>query len=201
MPKKDPRVDAYITKAPEFARPILIRLRAAVHAACPEVEESIKWGMPSFAYHGILCGMAAFKRHAAFGFWKSKLVLDRNGKPADESMGRNGRLTSIDDLPPRRTLEGYIRAAMRLNAAGVTVPRRAARTKPSPRTPSDFSTAIRRSARAQAAYARFSPSMKREYIQWIVEAKTDPTRQRRIETAVAWIADGKQRNWKYATKR
>ncbi|MGH7583772.1 MAG: YdeI/OmpD-associated family protein [Gemmatimonadales bacterium] len=200
MPSNDPRVDAYISKAPEFARPILTELRAVVHRACPEVEETLKWGMPTFMHHGILCNMAAFKQHATFGFWKRTLVLDGKGKPAEQAMGHFGRLTSANDLPPRRVLAGYVKKAMQLNERDVKVVRTARAARPAPRAPADLAAALRRNARAQATYEGFSPGMKREYVEWITEAKTAPTRKRRVETAVEWMADGKQRNWKYLKK-
>lgn len=197
MGMKDPRVDAYIRKSAEFARPVLTRIRAAVHASCPDVEETVKWGMPTFMYHGIMCGMAAFKQHATLGFWKSSLILDRNGARADEAMGQFGRLYSVADLPARAILAGYIRKAMELNAAGVKVVRPKTKPRTRPRTPPDLRVALGKSAKALANWQAFSPSKQREYVEWITEAKTDPTRKKRIATSVGWIAEGKSRNWKY----
>jgi len=128
MGKRDPRVDAYIAKAADFARPILGELRDAVHANCPDVEETMKWSFPHFMYKGILCSMASFKQHAAFGFWKGALILGDRSKN-DEAMGQLGRLTKRSDLPRKAVLAGYIRKAVALNDAGVKVtrtPRRAA---------------------------------------------------------------------------
>ncbi len=48
MKNFDPRVDAYIARSAAFAQPVLLHLRATVHAACPGVQETIKWGMPFF---------------------------------------------------------------------------------------------------------------------------------------------------------
>lgn len=196
MGTRDPRVDAYIKHAAEFARPILTELRARVHQACPDVEETIKWRMPSFQYHGLLCGMAAFTEHATFGFWKSSLILDAKGAKADEAMGQFGRLHSLKDLPPRRTFAGYIRRAMELNESGTRVVRRKA-PRPRPTTPSDLEAALAKRAKARAVWNAFSPGMQREYVDWITEARTAPTREKRIVTSVGWIAAGKKRNWKY----
>jgi hypothetical protein len=200
MGKKDPRVDAYIAKSADFARPILIRARAIVHEACPEVEETLKWGMPSFMYEGILCGMAAFKSHASFGFWKSALILDARGHRADEAMGSFGRLTKLSDLPPKKVLIGYVRKAMELNRQKVSIPRRTAAKKPPLRMPADLGAALARNRKAREAFAGFSPSHRREYVEWISEAKTAPTRGRRIATTLEWAAQGKPRNWKYERK-
>jgi len=198
MGKKDPRVDAYIAKSAAFAKPILEYLRDLVHQACPEVEETLKWSMPSFGYKGLLCGMAAFKQHATFGFWKHDLVV---GKTANgEAMGEFGRITSIKDLPAKKVLLGYIRKAVELNDAGIKNPARA-RAKPGEKRelspPDFFTTALKQNPAAWANFERFSYSHKKEYIEWLTEAKREETRQRRLTTAIAQIAEGKSQNWKY----
>jgi len=196
MGTRDPRVTAYITQAAPFARPILTHLRELVHAACPEAEETLKWRMPVFMYHGILCSMAAFKEHAAFGFWKGSLVFDSD--KAREAMGTFGRLTAVADLPSKRALTAYVRKAMTLNAEGITAPpRRAARPKPPLRTPPDLGAALRKHTKARATWEDSSPSHRREYVEWITEAKRPETRARRVATTVEWLAEGKSRNWKY----
>src|SRR5262245_19369243 len=117
MARNDPHVTAYIAKKAPFARPILKQLRSVVHEASPDLQETLKVGMPSFEYHGILCGMAAFKAHATFGFWRGGEIVGRGGKSV-EAMGQFGRITSVDDLPPRRELIGYVKKAALLNEAG-----------------------------------------------------------------------------------
>lgn len=196
MGKKDPRVDAYIAAAAPFARPILKALRKTVHAACPEVEEATKWGHPHFMHHGMLCGMAAFKAHCAFGFWKDTLVVGAD--KAEGAMGQLGRITALSDLPAEKTLKGWIVKAMKLNEAGVPAPRRtAAKPKPPPVVPDDLAKALAKNAAARKTFEGFSPSSRREYIEWIVEAKRDETRSQRLATTLAWLAEGKKRNWKY----
>jgi hypothetical protein len=196
MGKKDPRVDAYIEKAQPFARPILKFIRKAVHAGCPEVTETLKWNVPSFEYKGLLCGMAAFKEHVRFGFWKSELI-DMPGPRNGGGLAQAGLVKSVDDLPPEKELIGLVKRAAALNDQGInpSPPKRA--PKPPLATPPAFSAALRKNKKAQANFGAFSPSHKREYLEWIVEAKQDATRDRRIETAVEWIAAGKPRNWKY----
>ena len=193
---RDPRVDAYIAKAQPFAQPILRHLRAVVHEGCPDVEEAIKWGMPSFTYHGILAGMAAFKAHVAFGFWKGKLVTGENAR-ADEAMWSFGRITSLDDLPPKRKLLALVKKAAALNAQGATAPRVAKRTRPALRMPADLGAALKSKPKAKAFYATLSPSAKRDYIEWITEAKQPTTRAKRVAQTVQWLGEGKRRNWKY----
>jgi uncharacterized protein YdeI (YjbR/CyaY-like superfamily) len=197
MPTRDPRIDAYIANAAPFAQPILERLREAVHAACPECEETLKWRSPSFLYRGaILCGMAAFKEHAMFGFWKGALI--DTGGPKEAAMGQFGRLTSVADLPAKRELARYIRQAMALEDAGVKTPRtKTGKPKPSPEPPEDLVRALARDKRARATFEGLSPSHRREYVEWILEAKREETRKRRLAQAVAWLAEGKPRNWKY----
>lgn len=199
MGNTDPRVDAYIEKSAEFARPILNHLRKLVHANCPEAEETIKWGTPHFEYKGLLCGMAAFKQHCTFGFWKGELVVD--GEQRDEAMGDFGRIASLKDLPRDSVLAEYIKQAAALNDRGVPAPHMAERKRrPELPVPDDLARALSENTRAKATFDKFPPSQRREYIEWITEAKTDATRQRRLATALDWMAEGKPRNWKYMKK-
>lgn len=195
---RDPRVDAYIEKSEEFAKPILAHLREVVHSACPEVEETIKWQFPNFMYKGMLCSMAAFKEHAVFGFWKREPVTGVPAKKSasDTSMGQFGRLTKVSDLPPDAVLKAYVRKAMALNEAGVTVPR-VSKPKAPLKVPGDLARALHSRKKAWKAFEGFSPSHRREYVEWIESAKREETRARRIEKALAMIEQGKPRNWKY----
>ncbi|GGD53791.1 YdeI/OmpD-associated family protein [Pseudoxanthomonas indica] len=198
MSQHDPRIDAYIARSAEFAQPILERVRAWVHEACPQVEETLKWGMPTFVHAGaILCGMAAFKQHATFGFWRHAQVLGE-GEPR-EGMGSFGKLTRLSDLPLKKDLLPLIRKAMQLNEALAQgkAPRKSSTARPALQAPEDLLAALARNAKAQATYLAFSPSKQRDYIEWVTEAKREDTRLRRIAEAVAWMAEGKSRNWKY----
>jgi uncharacterized protein YdeI (YjbR/CyaY-like superfamily) len=200
MSTRDPRVDAYIAKAADFAKPILNRIRETVHAGCPGVQEDMKWSFPHFMYKGILCSMAAFKQHAAFGFWKESLILGR-GKNMD-AMGQFGRLTSVSDLPAKRVMIGYVRKAATLNDDGVKVARAPRPSAPKAvRVPADLAGALKKNKPAHAAFESFPPSHRREYIEWITDAKTGETRARRLQQAIEWIAEGKSRNWKYEKSR
>ena len=197
MGTRDPRVDAYIARSAEFARPILSHLREIVHSACPEVEETLKWSAPHFMYRGMLAGMSAFKAHCAFGFWKGSLVTGGDGGVEAQAMGQFGRITSLDDLPPRRVIIGYVKQAMKLNEEGVKTPKRRKTPKPEPLMPAELAAALAKNAKARATFDAFSPSHQREYVEWIAEAKGEETRQRRLANALEWMAEGKARNWKY----
>jgi len=196
MPKKDPRIDAYIAKATDFAKPILTHLRKLVHAADPDVVETIKWNMPHFDHKGIVCGMAAFKAHCSFGFWKGMILGNRAAE--DEAMGQFGRIKSLADLPGDKVLLGYIKKAVQLNEAGV---KKAAPPRSKVRkelvVPDYFTGALRKNKKALATFEGFSYSHKKEYVEWITEAKREETRANRVATALAWLAQGKARNWKY----
>ena len=194
--KTDPRVDAFIAKQADFARPILEYLRDTVHAACPDCEETLKWSMPHFMYRGeMLAGMAAFKQHATFGFWRSSLVVGEDNVQAD-GMGQFGRLTSIDDLPKRAELEALVRKAMKLTEEGVKPPR--AKQEKAPFTvPQDMRAALDANQAAAATFDGFPPSAQREYVEWITESKRDETRTKRLAQAIEWLAEGKRRHWKY----
>jgi uncharacterized protein YdeI (YjbR/CyaY-like superfamily) len=198
MASRDPRIDEYIAKAQPFAKPVLKHLRKLVHAACPGVEETMKWSFPHFQYKGILCSMAAFKEHGVFGFWNHS-IMSEDQKSAD-AMGQFGRLTSIDDLPAEKTLIGLIKKAAALNDAGVK-PKRETKSPKTPLDPPDYMmAALRKNRKALATFEGFPPSQRREYVEWVVEGKADDTRQRRLETAIEWMAQGKGRNWKYEAR-
>jgi uncharacterized protein YdeI (YjbR/CyaY-like superfamily) len=200
------RIDAYIAKAAPFAQPVLTHLRALVHRACPDVVEEIKWGRPFFLHRGtILCNISAFKAHCSFGFWGAEIgrVLRADGVLQAGGMGSLGRIASVKDLPPEKQLLGYIRQAAALIESGqgdnrVVVARRVVKApKPPIKIPAEFTAALKKNKAANFAYAAFSPSCKREYVEWIADAKRPETRERRIAQAVEWIGEGKQRNWKY----
>jgi uncharacterized protein YdeI (YjbR/CyaY-like superfamily) len=200
MGMKDPRVDAYIAKAGDFARPILSRIREIVHETCPDAEEAIKWGMPFFLYKGLLCSMAAFKAHCTFGFLHESLRTELRGIPgAAEAMGTFGKITRVEELPPRAVVAACISKAVALNDAGST-PMSGRVRKPSkpPEVPPDLAAALKKNRKAAATFTAFSPSKKKDYVEWIVEAKGQDTRRKRVATAIEWLAEGKERNWKYA---
>ena len=202
MGMKDKRVDAYIGRSAEFARPILNHLRSLVHKACPEAGETIKWGTPHFDYKGMMCTMAAFKEHCAFGFWKTSLMKDfktlftRMGKLG---MGHLGQIRSLSDLPADSAMIRMIREAARLNGEGATFARRRARAT-NVEIPRVLARALSKNRKAKLTFDSFSPSNKRDYNEWITEAKTEETRTKRIKTAILWMARGKIRNWKYIRK-
>ena len=196
MVRRDPRIDAYIAKSAPFAQPILEHLRAVVHAACPEVQETMKWSFPHFDYRGMMCSMASFKAHCAFGFWKSALILD--GVGSDEAMGQFGRITHIKELPTRTTIVGYVRKAMQLNDAGITVARAPRSTKAQPViVPPELAAALATATRARAAFDALSPSHRREYCEWIAEAKREETKARRVAKALTQLREGLSLNVKY----
>ena len=199
MATKNPAVDEYIAKAQPFAQLILKRLRAMVHKACPDCIEVVKWGMPAFEYHGPLCSIAAFKAHCVFAFWKVELLKDPEGILAKEertSMGHLGRISTEKELPRATALQSLIRQAMKLNVDGVKV-ERVTKKRPALKAPPAMLAAIRRNKAALATWEAFAPSHQREYSEWITEAKQEATRERRMAQMLEWLADGKQRNWKY----
>ena len=201
MGTRDPRIDAYIEKSAPFARPILTYLRSVVHEGCPDVQETMKWSAPFFDYRGTLCSMAAFKAHCAFGFWKASLVLDDKNPRAQEAAGHFGRITSLEDLPPKKTLLGYIKKAMAINEQGVKVARPPKHSKKPIKAPPYFMAALKKNKKALTTFESFPPSHKREYLEWITTAKTEETRARRLATAMEWLSEGKTMSWKYERQR
>jgi uncharacterized protein YdeI (YjbR/CyaY-like superfamily) len=199
---KDPRIDQYIEGSAEFAQPILNHLRELVHQACPGAEEKLKWGFPHFDYKGVYTSMAAFKEHCAFNFWKVKLMPDPHhlfGDKEEKAMGQFGRLRSLNDLPPDEILLEYLLEAKKLNDQGVKVtPKKPSeQEKKELAVPEDLQAALNKNLAAQVFFDKFPYSHRKEYILWIMEAKTEATRVKRIETTVEWVAEGKSRNWKY----
>jgi uncharacterized protein YdeI (YjbR/CyaY-like superfamily) len=202
----DPRVDAYIAKSGPFAQPILKHLRELVHKACPGVVEAIKWSRPFFEYKGvILANMSAFKEHCSFGFWGEEIaaVLRETKLLQPDAMGSLGRLTRIEDLPADKQMLSLLHQAATFIDSGQYTSPIAARNKvvkapkAASEAPPEFTKALKASKKASAAFAALSPSCKREYVEWIADAKRAETRDKRIVTAIEWISEGKQRNWKY----
>lgn len=202
MPKKEPKVDAYINKAADFAKPILNHFRELVHITCPEVQELIKWGFPHFDYlGGPMCSMASFKQHCAIGFWKASLMknapeLAANAK-TEVSMGHLGRITTLKDLPKDKVIVAYIKEAMRLNEAGIKIEKPKPEAKKEIEVPDYFRKALSKNKKAEKTFNEFAPSHRKEYITWITEAKTEETRNKRLATTLEWLSEGKNRSWNY----
>lgn len=197
----DPKVDAYIAKAAPFAQPVLEHLRELVHTACPDVEEAIKWSMPFFVYKGqILGNMAAFKAHCSFGLWGGDVtaMMRKDGVLSDEGMGKLGKVASVKELPKKKDMMGYVHEVMAfIEDGGKTMQRKPKAAKPEAEVPDELAAALKKNKAAGKVFAEFSPGCRREYVEWIAEAKRAETKEKRVAQAVEWIAEGKQRNWKY----
>lgn len=201
MGKKNPIIDAYIARAADFAKPVLIHLRELVHKVCPVVEEKIKWSFPHFDYKGeMMCSMAAFKQHCAFGFWKASLMKDKKlaeTAHSEVAMGHLGKIASLKDLPPDKTIIAWIKEAMKLNDEGKKIIKPTTSIKKELIIPGFFSDTLKKNKKAWATFEKFSPSNKRDYVEWVTDAKSDDTRDKRLKQSVEWMAEGKPRNWKY----
>lgn len=190
------KVDAYIANAAPFAQPILRHVRAAIRAGCPSIEERIKWGVPAFVNKGIVAGMAAFKAHATFGFWRWKDLADPKGlfERRDGMMGT--RYTDVKDLPAKAVIAEYAKRALALDESGVKA-KKVRVKRPETKVPADLAAALRKDAKARKVFEGFAPSHRREYIEWIEEAKRPETRAKRLAETMRLLARGKSRNWKY----
>lgn len=197
----DPRIDEYIERAAPFARPVLRHLRELVHKTSPDIIETVRWGFPHFDYKGILCSMAAFKKHCHFGFWKGTILKDSKElltAVGATQMANFDQITSMKDLPPDKVLTAYIREAIRLNEEGIALPAKEKRPRNTQIViPEELSSALNRNTKAKAAFEKFSPSHKREYIEWIIDAKTDATREKRVDKTIELLTDGKSLHNKY----
>ncbi|HXA03160.1 MAG TPA: DUF1801 domain-containing protein [Cytophagaceae bacterium] len=202
------QIDAYIDKSAPFAQPILNHFRELVHKACPQVEEKMKWGFPHFDYKGMCCSMAGFKEHCALNFWKASIMKDPKklltiSRSEAEGMGHFGRITSLKELPADKVLIAYIKEAVRLNEEGIALPPKQKPTEKEKQNiaiPPALVASLKKNKKAAEQFENFNYSNKKEYAEWIGEAKTDDTRNKRLEIALEWIAEGKSRNWKYAKK-
>lgn len=199
MKNLSPQVDDYIAKAPEYARPILKKIRKLFHQACPEIEETMKWSFPHFEYRGVVGSMAAFKQHVGFGFWKGKLLNDPHGLFKDVSSMTMGEFKVSDpaELPADKVLLETIREAVALNENGIKLPRKRTTVMKELEVPDYFLAALKQNKKALTTFEAFSYSKKKDYVEWITEAKQDATREKRMATALEWLAEGKDRNWKY----
>lgn len=199
----DPRIDAYIEKSAVFAQPILNHLRALIHTHCPDVVETIKWGFPHFDYNNrTQFSMAAFKQHCAFGFWLSSIMTDTHGLLQVEekaSMGSLGRIESLKNLPSDKIMKDYIKQSMKLTDEGVKKTAKPASKEKTVETavPDYFMAALKKNKKALAVFEKFAPSHRKEYLEWITEAKREETRNKRMAEAIEWMAEGKSRHWKY----
>ncbi|MBP9663992.1 MAG: YdeI/OmpD-associated family protein [Pyrinomonadaceae bacterium] len=197
MPKRDARVDAYIERSHDFAKPVLKHLRKLVHKASPHLTETLKWSMPAFEHKGIVCGFASFKEHCTFGFWKESL-LEKATFPAEKTaMGSFGRITSVKDLPADNVIIDLVRQAVELNEKGIKVEKKGPKPRKEVVVPDILLEALARNDKAAETFNAFPPSSKQDYIEWITEAKTDTTRDKRLTTSIEWLSEGKRRNWKY----
>jgi uncharacterized protein YdeI (YjbR/CyaY-like superfamily) len=198
--KKDERIDKYIEKSQDFAKPILLHIRALVHEVCPEAEETMKWSFPHFDYKGMMCSMASFKQHCSFGFWKASIMKDEEKLFSigdRDDMGHFGKIYSLADLPADDVMRAYIREACDLNDRDVKLPPKAKSAPKELVIPNELLEELAKNETASATFDAFPYSCKKEYVQWIIEAKTDATRQKRLATTIEWLAEGKRRNWKY----
>ncbi len=153
MSNRSTRVDAYIQQAPEFAPPLLEKLRSLFHKASPDIEENIM----------------------------------------------HLHVRKLSELPTQKVLFPYLREAIELNERGVKVPPKKS-TKTAPRTPAPLLAALKKNKRALQVFEGFTPAKRRDYVEWITEAKREEPRDKRITTAVEWTAEGKSRNWKFKKK-
>ncbi|SFH38349.1 YdeI/OmpD-associated family protein [Pedobacter insulae] len=198
MQQFDTRVDDYIAKSAPFAQPILKHIREVVHQASPIIAETIKWGFPHFVHKGTICSMASFKAHCTFGFWKATLMKDpyQLFNEKENAMGTMGRIESLQDLPADKILTEYILEALNLDESETKI-KKVVTPKAPIEMPSDFEAALFDNPKAKQQFESFSPSHKREYLEWITTAKAEATRLKRMTTAIEWLTEGKSLNWKY----
>jgi uncharacterized protein YdeI (YjbR/CyaY-like superfamily) len=196
------QVDGYIAKSADFAKPILEHLRKIIHDTCPEVEEVMKWGIPHFDYKGdMMCILAAYKNHCSFSLYKAELMSDpkiKESVKAGQKMGYMDKIKTLSDLPAKKTLVAYIKEAMALNEKGIKKEKPVKEKSPETEVPDYFLAKLSKNPAAKKVFESKSASFRKEYSKWIIDAKTEETRDKRIEQSLEWIAEGKGRFWQYA---
>ncbi|WPU95271.1 YdeI/OmpD-associated family protein [Mucilaginibacter sabulilitoris] len=201
MKNFDPKVDEYIATSADFAKPVLEHWRQLIHDNCPDVVEAIKWGFPHFDYKGdFMCVIASYKNHCSFTFLKAELMNDarlKDSKTLKPIQRFLGKVTKLSDLPPDEEFIGMLKEAMVLNEKGIKVMAPKSDKPKVLEMPDYFSEKLAGNAKAKAVFESKSDSFRKDYIIWISDAKTDATRQKRMEEAIEWIAEGKGRFWKY----
>lgn len=204
LPNFTPSVTNYIEKAAPFAQPVLHYLRSLIHKTCPQIEECIKWGFPHFTYKNeIVCSFAAFKQHCAFTFWRAGVITSLAEIAINnEGMGQLGKIKSKLDLPNENQLVNCIIEAIQLIEKGVKPAKSAKQKNNEPIIlPAYFSSLLAEFPTAKEKFLSMSNSHQKEYVEWITEAKTETTRNTRMQTCIKWVLEGKGRNWQYQTKR
>lgn len=201
MSKFNPQFDEYITKSADFAKPIMEYLRQIIHETCPEVEEIIKWGNPHFDYKGdMMCILAGYKHHCSFSLYKAELMSDKKiieSVKAGQKMGYMDKIKSLSDLPAKETLVAYIKEAMVLNENGVKKEKTVSEKPKVIEVPDYFNEVLIANPLVKEIFESKSASFRKDYLVWIIDAKTEATRQKRIEQSLEWIAEGKGRFWQY----
>jgi uncharacterized protein YdeI (YjbR/CyaY-like superfamily) len=200
----NPQFDDYIAKSADFAKPVMEYLRKIIHETCPEVEEVMKWGNPHFDYKGdMMCILAAYSKHCSFSLYKAELMGDPKlieSVKAGKKMGYMDKITSLTDLPEKAVLVAYIKEVMTLNEAGVKKARPKSETPQVIETPDYFNEELATNPLAKEIFESKSASFRKDYLIWITGAKTEATRQTRMEQSLEWIAEGKGRFWQYEKK-
>lgn len=198
MSNHNKKVDEYIFKMADFAKPILTHLRQIIFETCPDVEEDIKWGIPHYGYKGDhLVMMAGFKQHCSFSLYKAELMKDKmiqESVKAGKKFGYMDKVKDLSELPNKKVLTAYIKEAMELNSSGISKPK-VVKEKVEVVAPKEFIEALEQDKIAFSVYESKSPSFRKNYIIWIADVKTDETRQKRITQSLEWIREGKDRFW------
>ncbi len=196
--KKDLAVDKYIKDAAVFAKPILSHLRKVVREACPQAQEEIKWRQPFYTYNGkIVCGMGTFKAHCKFWIWNWPTISKSKTQKTKDAMKGLLHIYKVSDLPNVKLIQSLLKESLELRQPGAKpIKRKPLKKKPPVKTPSDLMLALKANPKALRNFQAFSESVKRHYVDWILEAKTEDTRERRIEKSIDAIAMGKTQHWK-----
>jgi hypothetical protein len=191
------RINLYIAELPDWQRKHLVRVRQLIHSTEERIEEAWRGNAPHFDHQGSLIGMHAFKSCVSIWFHKGASLKDGHGlfKLTEKDAEREVRKYKIhegESINEKAFLD-LLKQALKVNAAQAG----GAETKPTSRAlvvPSDMEQVLRKDEQAWAQWEGLAASHKREYVEWITDAKQDETRKRRLAKALEMIRDGQAKN-------
>lgn len=195
MNEASENITAYIEKAtPEF-KEVMIALRSVLNNPNFDIKEDWKWGAPNFNNEGMICWLAHFRNHVGMNFFKGTLIKDKYNlftHYREEKGNRQLKFSDINQIIPEQ-IEYYIEEAIKLNQENIKVVKKEIDTS----LPLDLETELNNNPKAKMFFESLAPSYKRDYIEWIEEAKREATRTKRLATTMEWLSEGKKKNWKY----
>lgn len=189
------KISQYIESADVKKKEILQRLRDFLNRDDFGLTEDWKWHAPNFNSNGMVCWLAFFKSHVGLNFFKGSLIEDLHGLYDNASMDKGNRIIKYKTINEinENLLEYYIYEAIKHNKEGAKITSKKVEIE----VPKDLAKALEKDIMAKDFFTNLAPGYKRDYIDWIISAKQEKTRLKRLETTLEWLGQGKKKNWRY----